>query len=201
VAVLLGLVGLGLVLGGGWRGGGLTPSDRTVTLVVSARALEAGTTLTTGDLTEVGVPASGALSALAHSSVDVLGRKLVVAVASGTPLSAALVSSSLTAGVPGHRLVRLSLESAALPPDLVPGCVVDVVAAVAEPSDGGRVVTVATAGVVTVAGGSPSVVTLDTDATGAARLVWSQTFAKSLRLLVRPSAADQPPPDVGGLGR
>ena len=202
--MLLALGGLALIVAGGWRGGGAggARSGTPVTLVVASRALDAGATVGGGDVSEVAVPASDALSTLAHASADVVGRRLSVAVPSGAPLSSALLVSAPAASAPGHRLVRLQLDAAAVPPDAVPGAVVDVVAAVSEASDGGRVFTVATARVAAVSGGSPNLVTLDADVGGAARLVWAQSFAKSLHLLVRTTGADEePPPDVAGLGR
>jgi hypothetical protein len=201
LAVLLAAGGLALILAGGWGGsGGRTGPG--VTLVVAARPLDAGATVGRGDVTEVSVPASDSLSTLAHAAADVVGRRLSVALPSGAPLSGALLAPAASASAAGHRLVRLQLDAGAVPPDAVAGALVDVVAAVSDASDGGRVVTVATARIVAVAGGSPSLVTLDADVGGAARLVWAQTFAKSLHLLVRASGPDeQLPPDVAGLGR
>jgi pilus assembly protein CpaB len=203
LAVLLAAGGLALILasGGGWGSSG-GRSGPGVTLVVAARPLDAGATVGRGDVAEVSVPASESLSTLSHAAADVVGRRLSVALPSGAPLSGALLAPAASASAAGHRLVRLQLDAAAVPPDAVVGALVDVVAAVSEGSDGGRVVTVATARMLAIAGGSPNLVTLDADVGGAARLVWAQTFAKSLHLLVRTSGADdQLPPDVAGLGR
>jgi hypothetical protein len=145
--------------------------------------------------------ASDALSGLAHDPADVVGRRLAVAVPLGSPLSGMLLSG-VAPPAAGRRLVRLPMDANALAPDVVAGAVVDVVAAVPLGSDGGRVVSVATARVASVSGVSGPVVTLDVDSAAAARVIWAQTFAKSLRLLVRsPAAEEQPPPDVSGLGR
>jgi hypothetical protein len=101
----------------------------------------------------------------------------------------------------GRRLVRLPFDATAVAPDVVAGALVDVVAAVPQGPDGGRVALVATGRIVSVTGGSAPVVALDVDSAAAARLIWAQTFAKSLHLLARSSAAgDEPPLDVGGLG-
>jgi hypothetical protein len=198
VAVLLGAAGLALILGGAVR----SPAEvgAPVRLVVSARALDAGSVLGPGDVAEVQAGASDALGALAHSASDVVGRRLAVAVPSGAPLGAMLLADG--ASVPsGHRLVRVPVDAAALPPDVGAGAVVDVLAALVDPPGGGRVVSVAHARVVAVSGGASPVVTLDLDGAGASRLIWAQTFAKSLRLLARSSAGDESPPDVAGLGR
>jgi hypothetical protein len=201
--VALALGGLALIVAAGWRGPS-SPSasgGRSLTLIVAARALEAGAPVGAPDLSEVSAPASDALAGLAHSPADLVGRRLAVAVPAGTPLSSVVVAPA-PPSTPGHRLVRLPLDGAVVPPDLSAGVVVDAVAAVAASADGGRVVTVATGRVVAVAAGTSTVVTLDTDVTGAARLVWAQAFAKSVHLLVRPSSGDEAaPPDVSGVGR
>jgi len=98
-------------------------------------------------------------------------------------------------------LMRLPLDGASAPPDMHVGAVVDVLAAVPDGAAGGRVVVVATARLAAVDGGTSPVATLEVDSAGAARLVWAQTFAKSLRVLVRGSAGDETaPPPVTGLG-
>ncbi|HXA27258.1 MAG TPA: SAF domain-containing protein [Candidatus Angelobacter sp.] len=200
--MLLGLTGLGLILAGGWHAGDAgsigSGASRSVTLVVAARSLDAGTVLASSDVSEVTVAASDPLSPFAHASAGVVGRRLAVAVPPGAPLGSMLLSQG-SAPAAGRRLVRVPVDGTDLGSDVVPGVLVDAVAAVPQGSDGGRVVAVATGRVVSVASGSTPVVTLDVDATAAPRLIWAQTFAKSLHLLVRSSAADQPPPDVGGL--
>jgi hypothetical protein len=168
---------------------------------VATRALDAGTVLAATDVTEVQAARSDALSALAHDLDGVVGRRLAVAVPSGAPLGAMLlVPSGVSAGV-AHRLVRMPVDAAALTPDLVLGATLDVLAAVPDGPDGGRVLSVAAGRLVAVTGGSSPAVTLDVEASAASRLLWAQTFAKSLRLLVRPGGDSAPPPDVSGLGR
>jgi hypothetical protein len=203
--VLLALAGLALVVAGGWRGTAVAGSgsggEGSLTVVVATRALDAGTVLAPSDVTSRTAVPSDALSGLAHDPADVIGRRLAVAVPSGSPLSGMLLSS-VAPPAAGRRLVRLPMDTNAVAPDVVAGAVVDVVAALPLGSDGGRVVAVATARIASVSGGSSPVVTLDVDSAAAARLIWAQTFAKSLRLLVRsPAAEEQPPPDVSGLGR
>jgi hypothetical protein len=168
---------------------------------VATRSLDAGSVLAAGDVAEVQTGASDALGALAHSASEVVGRRLAVAVPSGAPLGAMLLAEGASV-LAGHRLVRLPVDAAALPPDVGTGAVVDVLAAVVDPPGGGHVVSVARARVVAVSDGASPVVTLDVDAAGASRVIWAQTFAKALRLLARSSAGDDPaPPDVAGLGR
>lgn len=201
LALLLGAGGLGLIFAGGWHGvTTASPAAGTVTLVVSARALDAGSSLAAGDVEEVRVPGSAALSSLMHAAGEVVGRRLSVALPSGVPLSPALFAPAPTSPA-GHRLVRLQLDAASVPPDATGGALVDVVAALSGPSgEAGRVVTVATGRIAAMSGNSPVLVTLDADAGAAARLIWAQTFAKALHLLVRDGADQQPPPDVTGLG-
>jgi len=203
LAVLLALGGLGLILAGGWRGaasGETKGTAQTETLVVAARSLDAGTVLTADDVSEVRAPGATPLDGMAHASSDVVGRRLAVAVPPGAPLGT-MVLSGVPVPAAGRRLVRLAVDSAALPPDVAPGTTVDVLAAVISGADGGRVLEVASGRVVAATGGSSPVVTLDVDASGAARLFWAQTFAKSLRVLARGADADErPPPDVPGLG-
>jgi hypothetical protein len=205
VAVVLALIGLALIVVGGWRGSpvaGGTPPVSTTTLIVAARALEAGSGVASSDVTTVSVPAAGALTALAHSTAEVVGRHLLLPVPSGTPLQA----SVLTAAPPlasDHRLVRVSLDTSSLAADVVAGVDVDVLAAVSSTDaadGGGRVVTVATARLVGFSVSSSSTtLTLDCDAAGASRVLWAQTFAKAMRVLAHPSGGAVPPSDVGGL--
>jgi hypothetical protein len=116
-----------------------------------------------------------------------------------------------TAPQPGHRLVRLPVDAAALPPSLVADQLVDVVAAVVDPqSTGGRLMAVATGRVVSItppsADGAASstpptaTLTLDLDVAGAQRLLWAESFAKALHVLARPPGDDAAAPaGVGGL--
>jgi Flp pilus assembly protein CpaB len=200
--VVLGFAGLVLILAGASPGG--APADvhagAVVTVVVASHALDAGALIAAADVSQVRVREGEAVAALAHTPADVVGRRLAVAVPSGAPLAAMLLAPGGSSAVAGHRLVRLPVEASALPPDAAAGATVDVLAALPDGAEGGRVLGVATARVLGLTGAGAPVLTLDVDAAGASRLLWAQTFAKSLRLLVRPPG-DQPPPDVGGLGR
>jgi SAF domain len=198
-AVLLALLGLLLVLAGGWGGGRAAAGGATVSLVVAARPLDAGTVVQAADVEELRAAGADALANLAHAASDVVGRRLAVAVPAGLPLSGALLTDVPPLAA-GRRLLRLAVDAASAPPDLAAGVEVEVLAGLPDGAGSGRVVLVATARVVEVAGGSSPIVTLNADAAGAARLVWAQAFAKSLRLLVRGASGDAPPPDVAGLG-
>ncbi len=197
----LAVLGLALLLSG-WRRAappGQAASGE-VALVLTARALDAGAVLTAADIQVVRAPGAEVLAGFAHALADVVGRRLAVAVPSGQALSGALLTDVPVVAA-GHRLMRLPLDGASAPPDMHVGAVVDVLAAVPDGAAGGRVVVVATARLAAVDGGTSPVATLEVDSAGAARLVWAQTFAKSLRVLVRGSAGDETaPPPVTGLG-
>jgi len=204
VAVGLALVGLALIFVGGWRGSpvaGGTPAS-TTTLILAARALQAGSVVGASDVASVTVPAADALAGLTHWTTEVVGRRLLLPVPSGTPLHSSLLGQGLPVSS-DHRLARLSLDTSWLAADVVAGVQVDVLAAVSS-SDaadgGGRVLTVATARVVGVsASGSSTTITLDCDAAGASRVLWAQTFAKAVRVLAHPSGGAATPSEVSGL--
>jgi hypothetical protein len=203
VAVLLAIAGLGLILLGGWHSApDGTSSGPALTVVVTARGLEPGAVLAVSDLVEARVPGADALAGLPHSATALVGRRVLSGVPSGTLVTDALLAAAHTLA-PGHRLVRLPVDAAAVPPDLVSGALVDVLAAVptSEAADGGgRVLTVASALVVSASsGGTTTTLTLDCEAAAAARLLWAQSFAKSLRVLARPASDAAAPPEVGGL--
>jgi hypothetical protein len=202
--VALGLLGLALIVAGGWHGSSVAgvSAPPSTTVLVATRALEVGTVVAPPDVSALSVPAAGALAGLAHSLGEVLARRVVLAVPSGTLLQAAM----LTAGPPvatGHRLARLTMDAASLAGDIAAGIDVDVLAAMSS-SDaadgGGRVVTVATARVVGLSTSGPSsTLTLDCDASAASRVLWAQTFAKAVRVLAHPSGGGPGLSEVNGL--
>src|SRR5207302_6689100 len=148
MAVLLAVAGLALIVAGGWRGGAgggpQSGAEHTVSVVVAARALDAGTEVGASDVTAVAVAASDPLAGLAHAPGEVVGRRLAIAVPAGAPLGGMLLSVA-AAPAAGRRLVRVPVDANALAPDVVAGALVDVVAAAPQGPDGGRVVSVATA--------------------------------------------------------
>ena len=122
-------------------------------------------------------------------------RTAPAAMATANPLPASSTSSGGTQS--GHRVVRLTLDAATLPPGLAIGEVADVVAAVGDPQSGdARVVPVAS-GVLVALGSS---LAIDVDQAGAERLLWAEAFAKALRVLARPPGdTSSPPAEVTGL--
>ncbi len=203
-AVLLGVLGLVLVVAGTARPGTSQGSERAGNLVVTARPIAAGAVLTSADLRMQPVPAGvSAVLGLLVSEGEAVGHRVVVALPTGTPLVAALLSAAEEAS-PGHRAVRLRVDAASVPPALHADQLVEVMAAVVDgPAASGRVVRVATGHVVSVAaasdgggqaGAAQSVVALDVDPMGAERLLWAQSFAKALSLLAVPAG------DPGGDG-
>jgi Flp pilus assembly protein CpaB len=195
-AVLLGVLGL-LLLGGSVatsRGsvGAASPAPM-VNVVVTVRALQAGATLTDAD---VSVDRMAVGSSFLNALREAVGRRAAVALPAGVPLVDAMLLDP-AAPQPGHRLVRISVDASSLPVAPVVGQLVDVVAAIANDQSGaGHLVIVTTAKVVAVAGGG---LTLDVDAVGAARLLWAESFAKSLRVLARPPGDDSTLPALDAL--
>ena len=213
VAIVAGLVGLVLVVAGSAgshpAAAGAPRGDSSV--VMTARAIPVGAVLTAADVSVSRRPAPGpAVDIFLHSVREAVGRRSAVALPSGIPLVVPLLLDPRTPQ-PGHRVVRLHLDAGAVPPGLEVDDMVDVMAAIPDAQGGGgRVVTVASCRVVSVASdgtgsGSPtssSVVTLvlDTDVVAAGRLLWSEAFAKSLEVLARPMGDPPPAPlDVTGL--
>lgn len=133
-------------------------------------------------------PAPGGVQAVRAAPAGLAPAGHAVAVATGVP----------DATQPGHRVVRVAIDAATLPPELQTGETVDVLAAVGDIQSGdARVVPVASG--VLVAAGSPLAV--DVDQAGAERLIWAEAFAKALRILVRPPGdTSSPAAGVSGLG-
>lgn len=183
------------------------------TVVALTHDLPAGELLTAADLRLLRVPSSAALASAIGDAGDAVGRRTRLGLPAGTLLSTALLAADVALPV-GHRQVRVPVDAGALPPALQVGDVVDVLAAIPDSGAGGRVVVVCTGSVLAVgvsgggsadAGAGPSptpgsaAVSLDVDAAGAARLLWAESFAKALHLLVRSAGDTTPPPDVAGL--
>lgn len=205
---MLGLLGVALVLAGASRSTPSAASAGSVDVVLTAHQVPAGSLLTGADLTVATVPSVPAVEALIHGVAGVVGRRAAVALPAGAVLTdAALLDPA--APQPGHRLVRLQVDAASLPPDLRADQLVDVLAAVADGSaPSGRVALVATGRLVALAGApspAPSgaageAVTLDVDAAAAERLLWAESFAKALRVLSRPAADDASiPAEIDGV--
>lgn len=209
LAILLAALGLALVAAG-WRQSPPVPAaSHTIAIVVTTRAIGPGQRLTPQDVEVTRVDDAPALEALLHDESQAVGRSARVALATGVPLSAAVLSVDAPPQ-PGQRRLRLRLDQAAVPPELQRGDRVEVVAAVADGQalGGGRVGVVGEGRVAAVeavrdggaSSGPADVVTLDIDAVGAGRVLWAEAFAKSVRLLVRPAADASVLSPIGAIG-
>lgn len=201
VALLVGVVGLVLIAGGvatpGSSGTGGS-SAGTIGVVVTSHAVPAGATLSDADVSVARTPSTSTLAtSLLHATSDAVGRRVATALPAGAPLFAAILLDPATPE-PGHRLVRLTVDGSSLAVPPVVGQLVDVVAAIVnDQSGGGHVVVVTTAKVVAVAGSAT--LTLDVDPASAERLLWAESFAKTLRVLPRPPGDDGVVPMLNGL--
>jgi len=94
-------------------GAALQPKADPMALVVAARPLSAGTTLTAGDLTVVMVTAEQVPDGTFSSPGDVIGRPVVVSVTKGTPItSTVLTAASLADHDAGEVLVPFRVRDA-----------------------------------------------------------------------------------------
>ena len=121
------LLGLLLVVAGALGGLFLLQRGEDVyTVVGSARELSRGTTLTPSDLIalEIGtVPPGSAVAASDAGSL--IGKRLIVDLPAGVPLSTYVVTSQRPLG-PSQGLIPIALDKGAVPSGLVPGDVVRV---------------------------------------------------------------------------
>jgi Flp pilus assembly protein CpaB len=194
------LAGLGLVLVvAGW-----TPSPHaavplaSVPVVVAAHDVDAGAVLTAADLSVVRVGTDGSTLDALRDTAQAIGRRVRVALTRGSPLTGSLLISPIPLQA-GHRLVTVHLDSADAPGGVQPGDTADVVAAVAD-SQGvadGRLLMLASGSVVVASHDS---VTLDVDSVDAARVLWGQAFAKSIRVMLRPPGDAAALPEVTASG-
>lgn len=215
------LGGAGVVLlslaGVHWGNGGTPPSaaaQAQATILVAARQLDADARLSADDVEARVVPAA-TLPGSFVSAAQVVGRRLLVTLPPGTPLLAPMLGPA--SGRAGSRTVVVVTDGDHIDPGIAPGAQVDVIAAVDGDGHGGAVTPVAVAEVVRVApaAGSPSrstadrsagsagatAVTLDCDDASALRVVWAESYARSLRLLIRDPAATSSLSTVDSLSR
>jgi hypothetical protein len=119
------LLGLLLVVAGALGGLFLFQrGEEVITVVGSARALPRGTTLAPSDLValEIGdVPPMSAVSAADAGSL--VGRRLVVDLPAGVPVSAYVVTTQRPL-TPSEALIPIALEKGAVPSGLGPGDIV-----------------------------------------------------------------------------
>lgn len=165
-------------------------------------------------LTTTAVPATAA-AGLVNDASTVIGRVVVVPLAKGEPIGVGMTVPH-AAAQPGHRLVRVSVGSVDVAPDVRVGADADLVASFAPTASEPKasVTVVATARVAALdatqqqatpdAGppgsnaaliGSTTAVTLDCVAADALRVLWARDNARTLRLLVH--SGDTPPPASG----
>lgn len=116
------------------------PEPRTRTVVVAARDLPAGTTLTAGDVRVAHVPEALAVGGTATSAADVVGESLAVPVPAGLPVVPGLLASGGLVGPPGTVVAAVRLADPAMAALLAPGTRIDVLAAAAETGAQGVVV-------------------------------------------------------------
>ena len=168
-------------------------------IVVAARPLVAGSVLAPADLELRAAGLEAGAPGVLRSPAGLSGRRLLVTVPGGTPVLVPMLGPPLAPA--DRRTVVVAVDRAHLDPGLAVGAAVDVIAAVDGDHHGGSVSAVATAVVVSVtpaadppatsgptaerAGGPAVAVALDCDAVQALRIVWAESFARGLRLLVR----------------
>jgi len=109
-----------------------TATPRTVTVVVAARDLPAGTTLATSDLLTRHVPATLAVDAAASDPQQVLGASTAVPLTPGSPLVPGVLAAAEVRGPPGTVVAAVRLADPALGRLLHAGDRVDVLAATPE---------------------------------------------------------------------
>jgi Flp pilus assembly protein CpaB len=211
--VLLGVAGLVLILAGATGAPASTATERgTTTVVITARAVAVGSVLAAADVVVASVPSGvSTLTGVLRTAGDAIGHRVAVALPAGVPLLGPLLLDPV-ASQPGRRVVRVQIDPGALPPQLQAGQLVDVLASIADgQADGGRLVAVASGSLVSLSAGGgeaaassstppAATLTLDVDVAGAERLLWAESFAKSLHVLARPVGDGiGPPADVDTL--
>jgi len=214
--LVLGAAGVILLSLAGARWGN-TPAAAPVTagtswVLVAARSLPAGSVLVGGDAEAQRVGADAALPGSLRSPAQVAGRRLLVSVPAGAALLASMLGPLGPA--PGRRTVVIVVDADHVDPRLAAGSDADVIAAVDGDGHSGSVSAVATARVVslTAAGDAatrstsehttPSTaIALDCDSESALRIIWAESYARSVRVLVRDGDDGPPPSPVAGMPR
>lgn len=103
----------------------------TADIVVAARDLPPGTTLTAEDVMIAAIPAQTAVAGAYPETADVIGRLLATGIAAGEPITASRFASGVGSGAlaAGEVAVPVRLADRALSEFLQPGDVIDLVAA------------------------------------------------------------------------
>lgn len=190
-SVLLGLLGLGLFAFANrvGVGGAPQPALATTLIVVAAHSMSEGATVADRDVATVSTPDAPALHSLVHRTTDVLGRRLRVPLAEGTPLTAMMVDDSLGTS---HAIVNVVLDHRYLPADMRSGDTVDVVA-LRDPHEAADTSVIGTAGLIDIrhdtstdrSGGAleDTIATLDCDEPTALAIMSAQSTSSVVRLL------------------
>jgi Flp pilus assembly protein CpaB len=220
-ALLCGCAGLALVAlsSSRWGSAGaaqLPEAAPATAAVVAATDLPAGSVVTDSMLTTTGVPV--VIGGLVKDASTLRGRVLLVPVARGEPVGFGMTAPRPVASA-GRRLIRVSVGSIDVAPDVVVGRDADVVASFAPAATGQRpeVSIVATVRVVALEQrpdtaavqapadpiGSPAgpttSATLDCASADALRILWARDNARTLRLLSHPDGEVNPPPAIGSV--
>ncbi|GEL95016.1 hypothetical protein CCO02nite_16740 [Cellulomonas composti] len=116
------------------------PAPATVSLLVAAHDLAAGTTLADSDVRVAHVPASAAVDAAFRDPAEVLGAGTAVPVPAGLPLVPGLLATAEVGGPAGTVVAAVRLSDPAVAALLAPGTRVDVLAATPETGESGVVV-------------------------------------------------------------
>jgi Flp pilus assembly protein CpaB len=186
-----------------------------VLVLVAAADVPAGSVVDSSMLATAQLPASAA-AGLANDPTALVGRMLVVPLVKGEPIGAGMTASRPAARA-GHRLVRVSVGSVDVAPDVRVGADVDLVASfpptASDPRPVATVVAIARVAALERppgAGASPSIadspgpggtaglavaiaVTLDCAAADALRVLTARDNARTLRLLAHPGGDAVPP--------
>ncbi|WP_456846094.1 SAF domain-containing protein [Cellulomonas sp. P5_C6] len=117
------------------------PDPPTSALVVAAREIPAGTTLTSADVRVVRVPVALAPDGAVTDPGSVVGASAAVPLAAGVPVLAGLLAADDVRGPPGTVVATVRLADPAVAGLLSPGVRVDVLAATAEGGPGTVVAT------------------------------------------------------------
>ena len=183
--------------------------------MIAAADVPAGAVVTDAMLATATVPQTLAES-LVRDPAAIRGRVLVVPLQKGEPLGIGMTVAQ-SVGTAGRRLIRVSLASVDIAPDVTLGADADVVASFAAGAGTApEVAVVATAGVTSIdesapqqsgpqdvaasssvqvqPGGAGTSVTLDCSSADALRILWARDNARVLRLLAHPRGDATPSP-------
>ncbi|WP_082574235.1 Flp pilus assembly protein CpaB [Cellulomonas sp. Root137] len=117
------------------------PDPPTSAVVVAAREIPAGTTLTSADVRVSRFPRSVAPDGAVTDPADVVGSAAAVPLATGVPVLPGLLADDEVRGPPGTVVATVRFADPAVAGLLSPGVRVDVLAATAEGGPGGVVAT------------------------------------------------------------